>query len=293
MSSADAAVASRRSSAPDIRLVAVDMDGTLLDGDGRVPPGLDGLLARLHERGILFVPASGRQYATLRREFGAAGDDMVFIAENGAYVVHRDVELFSATLDGDVVRDVVHRVRALSGSVDAGAVVCGKRSAYIERSDDAFVAKARRYYAQLEIVDDVCAIEDDVLKVAVFAFADSEAEVRPHFDDVAETHQVVVSGQHWMDVLNRGVDKGAALTRVQRSYGVTRAQTVAFGDYLNDLQLLDAAAWSFAMANAHPDVRARARFAAPANTEHGVLTVLDELLDGEAELTRRSWGPRA
>jgi hydroxymethylpyrimidine pyrophosphatase-like HAD family hydrolase len=53
---------------------------------------------------------------------------------------------------------------------------------------------------------------------------------------------------------------------------------MAFGDYLNDRELLDAAAWSYAMANAHPEVRARARFAAPGNDENGVVRTIAAVL---------------
>lgn len=91
----------------DLRLVAVDMDGTLLDADGRIPTGLWPLLERLRARGIAFAPASGRQYATLRRDFGAPGDDMVFIAENGSFVMRGEQELSSDVLAPEVVADVV------------------------------------------------------------------------------------------------------------------------------------------------------------------------------------------
>ncbi|MFN8085781.1 MAG: HAD hydrolase family protein [Microbacterium sp.] len=92
------------------------------------------------------------------------------------------------------------------------------------------------------------------------------------------THQVVVSGRHWVDVMNTTVDKGVALRSLQRALGVTPAQTAAFGDYLNDLEMLRAADWSYAMADAHPDVAAVARHRAPSNAEAGVVSVLERLL---------------
>ena len=92
---------------------------------------------------------------------------------------------------------------------------------------------------------------------------------------------VVVSGEHWVDVMNRTADKGAALRRLQRELGITPAQTMVFGDYLNDLQMLDAAEWSFAMENAHPDVIARARHLAPSNNDNGVLRTIARVLDLE------------
>ena len=265
----------------DIRLIAVDMDGTLLDGDGHIPDELWPLLDELDERGILFAPASGRQLATLQRSFDHARDDVVYIAENGAYVVRGEQEIGSDAVDAGFAASVVDRVRALAASgIDAGLVVCGKRSAYIERADAAFLAECEKYYAKLQIVDDLEAVDDQVLKLAIFDFAVAETSTAPRLFDLRETHQVVVSGQHWIDIMNPGVNKGVALERLQRALGIDRAQTAAFGDYLNDLELLDAAAYSFAMANAHPDVLARARHRAPSNVERGVLTTIRRLLDG-------------
>ena len=65
---------------PDIRLVTVDMDGTLLDGDHRIPDSLWSLLPQLRDRGILVCPASGRQHATLAAQFARVADDLVIIA---------------------------------------------------------------------------------------------------------------------------------------------------------------------------------------------------------------------
>lgn len=265
----------------DLRLIAVDMDGTLLDGEGHIPDELWPLLDELDERGILFAPASGRQLATLQRSFDHARDDVVYIAENGAYVVRGEEELSSDALDPAVAASVVRRVRGFADrGFDAGLVVCGKRSAYIERTDAEFLAECEKYYAKLDVVDDLLAVDDQILKLALYDFADAETSTSPELDDLRATHQVVVSGQHWIDVMNRGVNKGVALERLQAALGIDREQTAAFGDYLNDLELLDAAAHSFAMANAHADVLARARHRAPSNVEGGVLKTIRRLLDG-------------
>ncbi|MFJ8548848.1 Cof-type HAD-IIB family hydrolase [Streptomyces sp. NPDC093676] len=263
----------------DIRLVVTDMDGTLLDGAGRIPEGLWPLLAELRRRGVLFSPASGRQYATLARQFADAGDGMVFVAENGTYVVRDGVELGSDPLDAAVAARVIGRTRLLAAEgVDVGAVLCGKESAYVERADEAFVTEVKRYYALLRIVDDLTAVEDEFLKVALYDFGPVERTTAPALAPFAKSHQVVVSGEHWVDIMNATANKGAALRRLQRELGITPAQTLVFGDYLNDLEMLDAAEWSFAMANAHPDVLRRARYVAPPNTEYGVLSTISRLM---------------
>ncbi|MBA8815277.1 hypothetical protein FHX48_000329 [Microbacterium halimionae] len=261
---------------PDIRLVAVDMDGTLLDENGVVPPGLWPMLSRLADRGIAFAPASGRQYATLRREFEGHSDGMVFIAENGTFVLRGEDEVSSAPMDRAFVDDLVRHLR--DSPHDIGVVVCGKESAYIERDDEAFRSEASKYYARLEVVPDLVDVHDDVLKIAVFDFGHAEETTAPALEHLRATHQVVVSGEHWVDVMNAGVNKGDALRRLQEVLGVTPAQTVVFGDYLNDLEMMDAADHSFAMANAHPLIVERARYRAPSNRDHGVIAVLEMLV---------------
>ncbi|GAA1636625.1 Cof-type HAD-IIB family hydrolase [Microbacterium flavum] len=270
----------------DIRLIAVDMDGTLLLPDGTIPGGLWPLLERLRQRGIAFAPASGRQLATLQTMFGHVEGDLDYIAENGAYVVRGDVEVSSDAVDPAFAASVVERLRDLvaRGELHAAIVVCGKRSAYIEEQSPAFVSEVEKYYARLQIVPDLLAVDDQVLKLAIYDFDGGEDHTAPAFADAAATHQVVVSGAHWVDIMNTTVDKGVALRALQAALGVTPAQTAAFGDYLNDIELLQAAEWSYAMGDAHPDVVAVARYRAPSNAEAGVVSVIAELI-GEAPPT--------
>jgi len=273
----------------DVRLVTADMDGTLLDADSRVPESFWPVLDEMGRRGIAFAPASGRQYATLRRLFDRVADGMVFIAENGGMVVRDGERLSVTTMRRDGAHAIVRAARGARGYVrggdghggtggGVGTVLCGVESAYIERHDPRFVDECRTYYARLDLVDDLAAVDDEVVKIAVFDFDDASV-VLPELREFTESHQVVVSGKHWVDIMPADVDKGVGLREAQRALGVTPAQTVAFGDYLNDSALLAGADWSFAMANAHPDLAAQARFRAPANTEAGVVTVLRRLLD--------------
>jgi Cof subfamily protein (haloacid dehalogenase superfamily) len=265
----------------DVRLVVADMDGTLLDDAGRVPESFWPMLDRMHEAGILFAPASGRQYATLAHLFDRAKEGMVFIAENGSYVVKDGVELSSTVLDRPFVDRLITHLRTLSSQGhDLGIVLCGKRSAYVERSDRAFLIEVEKYYLELATVEDLIAVDDEVIKVAILDFEDAEANIAPTLGAFRDSHQVVVSGEHWIDVMNAGVNKGVALRALQTRLGIEHDQTVAFGDYLNDREMLDAAGLSFAMANAHPEIISRARYSAPSYLDNGVVTVLEKLLEG-------------
>lgn len=262
---------------PDVRLVAVDLDGSLLDDAKNVGAGFVTLLDELVARGITVCPASGRQYATLRHQFGR--DDLVYIAENGAIVV-RDGQVVAT--DGPprrVAHTYVAAARDLArDGADVGTVLCGRSSAYIERTDDAFLTQVRPYYRRLQQVEDLLAVRDEVLKLAVYDFGSAEHGAGPALQAVGSSARVVISGEHWVDVGSLTADKGAALRTVQRRLGVDAEHTMAFGDYLNDLGMLAAAHWSFAMDNAHPQVKAAARYVAPSNNANGVVRTLASAL---------------
>jgi Cof subfamily protein (haloacid dehalogenase superfamily) len=266
---------------PDIRLIVTDMDGTLLDDEKRLHDDFWPLIEQLHRRGILFAPASGRQYYTLLREFADIADDLVFIAENGSVVMRQGHEVSSDCLDRADALRVVHTLRAAAADgIDGGIIVCGKQSAYIERSDPAFFEQVDKYYARLQVVDDLTkVIDDDVLKIAVYDFGSAEHGTLPYLADFAASHKVVVSSEHWLDVNTRTSNKGHAVTALQTALGITPAQTMVFGDFLNDLEMMDTADYAFAMHNAHPRLHERARFVAPSNNDNGVVRTITSVLD--------------
>ena len=273
----------------DLRLAAVDMDGTLLDDDKNFPPGMDELLDQMDERGVTFAPASGRQVWTLIDMFpGRLG--MTVIGENGGIVMRGGVEVSSHPVDTPTVREVIRLVReATSGpdGIDGGLVMCGKQFAYVERTDEGFVEGVMPYYHRTKRVEDQNAIidaieadeiDDAIVKLAVYVIGPVEPLAQATLANFADTHQYAISGANWADLQVQGVDKGSAVRDLQRFLGVERAQTAVFGDAGNDLSMMGVADLSFAMANASADVVEAARFVAPSNNEAGVAQVLRSLL---------------
>ena len=92
---------------------------------------------------------------------------------------------------------------------------------------------------------------------------------------------VVVSGKCWVDCANKGANKGSALRHFQEEYGITPDETLAFGDNLNDIEMLKRASLCFAVENARDEVKEAANFVAPSYKEDGVLQVLKAVLSGE------------
>ena len=262
----------------DVRLVVADMDGTLLTEAGEVPDTFWPLLDHMQQRGITFVPASGRPYARLSGMFEHAGEGVSFIAENGSFVVHQGEVVSADHLDAATVHRLIDTARQAPQTKDLCLVLCGMEGCYLERHESAFLAEVEDYFPNVNFVDDLQQVVDRVLKVAIYDFGDTEHTAATTFAGYNRNHQVVVSAPRWIDVMSRGVDKGRGVRALQKVLGVTREQTVVFGDYLNDLEMLGEADWSFAMANAHPTIRTTARYLAPTNRERGVVSVMSHLL---------------
>lgn len=172
-----------------IKLVAVDMDGTFLDGEGQIPEAAWAVIDELQAKGISFVPASGRQFATLREQFAALGE-IAIIAENGTVVMHGEQEIYSNIIDAQSVTSVIAATRAQS-ALDVGLVLCGRRTAYVERDDEVFLAAIAPYYRAVQVVEDLDQVEDEIIKMAVNV-ATGQVQAMAAALDVPL--QVVVSG---------------------------------------------------------------------------------------------------
>lgn len=264
----------------DIKFIATDMDGTLLDENGKLSPEFFPLFERINDQNIHFAAASGRQYFSLVKTFEPVKDKMVFIAENGTMVMHQGRELFSSTMDRAGTMDIVSAAREING---AHIVLCGKRSAYIETRDPAALEEFAKYYHECQYVDDLLAVDDEFIKVAICHFDGTEQHVNPVISPkFKDNFKVVVSAKIWLDVMHASASKGEAIRFLQQSMGFSHEQTMSFGDYFNDLEMLEESYYSFAVDNAHEGIKKIARFNAPSNKEQGVLKVIDKyLLTGE------------
>lgn len=259
-----------------IKLIASDMDGTLLDENGRIPEEFFKIYESLNAKDIIFAAASGRQYHTLVRDLHSIKNDVIFIAENGSFVIHEDKELYSCHIDKATVKDIILAGRKIEG---IEIVLCGKKAAYIETRDSKFAAEVHKYYAKCDEVDDLLGVNDDVLKVAVYDFKgpanNSHKVLYPLFKDKLG---VVISGEHWLDLLNKAANKGAALKYIQNKLNISSKETMAFGDYFNDVEMLQNALHSYAMFNAPEGVKKHAKYIAKSNREHGVLDTIKKVV---------------
>ena len=261
-----------------IKLIFSDMDGTLLTSDNKLPEGFDETMAELKKRGVVFCPASGRQYFSLLKTFEKYVDEFLFLAENGTFVMHREIEIFSSPIDRDAVNKVLEVTEPLKNIL---RVWCGKKDAYIRRENDTpeFQAELNKYYTHNAVVDSFDEIDDTPIKVAMFdVTAHAKDNIYKCLEPFYESLQVVLSSDYWVDVMSRGINKGEAVLNVQKILDVKPEECAAFGDYMNDYEMIQAVGYGFAMANAHPDLKKVAKFETLSNDEFGVIVGIKKLM---------------
>ena len=259
-----------------VRLVVMDMDGTLLNSKGEVSNIFFHLYAELKKHNVQFVAASGRPHQSITNKINSIKDEITIISENGAYAKHGYEELLLTNLLKGRTEQIIPLLRNLS---DVYTVLCGKKSAYLETDDKRFINVFKEYYAKYRIVDDLTKVKnDDFLKIAVYHFNSSETYIYPSVKHLEKEMQVKVSGEHWVDLSESKANKGFALNFVQEKLGITKEETMVFGDYNNDLEMLELGYFSYAMDNAHSNVKKTARFKTKSNDEQGVESVLEKLL---------------
>ncbi len=261
----------------DIRMIVTDMDGTFLNSLHEVSPEFPEIYEELKKRNILFVPASGRQMPGITKYFGDTESEMAFIAENGGYVIYKNKELFADRLEHTYIAEIIDAIRGIHG---ATPVLSGKKKAYVDTENQDFIHYISHFYTDNEIREDLTEdIDDSIFKIAVYHPDGSEENVYPVLKQFEKYNlEIVVSGHNWLDIMNKNINKGNALEKLQEALDISPYQTMAFGDYMNDIEMLRNSKYSYAMKNAHPSVKEAASYEACSNDNFGVLKIIKDYL---------------
>ncbi len=257
-----------------IRLIAADMDGTLLNGRGELPPHVFQAVRLLRKQGVLFAAASGRQYYNLETLFAPVRDEMLFLCENGSMIFSGGELVRASGMERGCLSDVIQAVRPLGS---ARIVLCGVHGAYTDCTDERDLPYIRQYFDRLAVVGELESVlgQDTICKVSVLDRGNAERGCYPVLARFSNRLQVCLSGENWADVMNFGVNKGSAIQYIQQQYGISPQESMSFGDYLNDVQMQCQCMHSYAMANAHPQLKRVSRYQCPSNEENGVMQVIE------------------
>ncbi len=261
----------------NIRLVVSDLDGCLLDGEGKLPGDFDRTLSLMRVHGVTFAAASGRAVQGITSLI-RPDPDIAMITDNGSCGYLGQKLLWSDMLKKNVWYPIIRRARQIPGLICVG---CGLQDAWIEhpeRMSEKTCREMRRYYPSWSHLD-FDAYNGDLIKAAFFYEGNIEKDVYPLVRDLENDQLTVrVTAYTWIDLFGSRVSKGTGVEKLQKKLGIGREETVVFGDYLNDLPMAEHAALSFAPENAHPEVRERFSRVIGSNRDGAVTRTIQELL---------------
>jgi Cof subfamily protein (haloacid dehalogenase superfamily) len=278
----------------DIRIIALDLDGTLLDSQKRLSEANRAALAAAAEKGILVVPTTGRFFGMMP----AAIRDLPFvryaITINGAQVYDRETDsaIVREEIPLDMALDLMTLLDRHDVVYDCYRANWGWMTASLQAKAEAYATDAhylkmirdfRNPVPDLKAHLRATAAEGDVQKVMLFTRNAPEggpAADRIREEVTASFPAIKTTASTWnnLEFNIASANKGNSLRRFAEHLGFTLENCIAFGDGLNDLSMIEAAGTGVAMANAHPQVLATADLVTASNDEDGVARTLRELV---------------
>lgn len=259
-----------------IKLIVTDLDGTLLNDKKQLPHNFKEIFYALKSKGIILAVASGRSYSGVEHIFKDMATDMFFICDNGAFTMEKGKMADIQLIDKSSVHKVLDCVAKL-GNVDA--LICGKKGTYYSYCSKKMQDNITTFYTNTIFTEDLYSIDDDIFKISICDFYSPAENAYPYMDkQLGQQLSIYIAGNIWVDVMAKGIDKGLGVQKLQEKLGITKAETMVFGDFDNDLPMLKNAGFAFVMENARDDIKLHATHIAKSCNQEGVTIAIEEFI---------------
>ena len=280
-------VVTKKRSKMDIKVIATDMDGTLLDPKGQLDlPRLEKILDKLDQCDIRFVIATGNEVHRMRQLLGHLAERVVLVVANGARIFENNELIQAQTWDDAMVdRALAHfKGRECQDQFVVTAMNGGfvkKGTVFTELDKFMTPEMIEKLYQRMNFVDEFDSnLFGGVLKMSMVVGEERSDSVLQEINDLFDGHvRAVSSGYGCIDILQDGIHKAWGLVELLRRWNLKPEQIMAFGDSENDIEMLELAGISYAMENAEEAVKRVATKVAPANSQAGVYKVLENWLE--------------
>ncbi|WP_057490839.1 Cof-type HAD-IIB family hydrolase [Streptococcus orisasini] len=264
-----------------VKVIATDMDGTFLNSQGQYDrERFQKLLRQLQERDIRFVVASGNQYQQLRDQFPDCHEQLTFVSENGANIIHKDKPLIEVFQNREDIAHLIHFVE--QEYPEAVISLSGEEKAYLRRdAPHDIIEWLLPFLPNLELVEELLPLPHErFFKLTLKVEEEAVTQVRQAIDSFETSDRLVStsSGFGCIDVITKGLHKGWALEQLLKGWNYKSDNLMVFGDSGNDVEMLKLAKYSYAMANASKEAKVAARYQASSNDDSGVLEVIENYL---------------
>ncbi len=273
-----------------IRLLAIDIDGTLLDGKFQVSSANLAALRRAHEAGVEIVLVTGRRHHFALPIAQSLGFDVALISSNGAVTKSASGQLFHRDLlPLETARAMLAHMEPFRGNLVLTFDREGKGALVLERTDELTSSIQRWIENNLQFIDFVVPIEQALVADPIQAmFCGTIRRMQRAEEQLRAAHladKITVLKTRYdvrdliiIDVLNHGCSKGHALERWASHRGFSREQVMAIGDNYNDIEMLEFAGVPVIMGNAREDLKQSGWRVTLSNEQSGVAAAVEQLL---------------
>lgn len=263
--------------ASKIKLIASDMDGTLLDENGQVPPETFDLILALREHGVRFVASSGRRYDRLCDFFSPVKDRMDFVASNGAQVFADGVQIDREVYSHLAIRRLAKTVAMFP---NMHLALFDRTKSYLLDDEDKFVREVDKDLPNVERIYELPSPQVSIIKASIFC---DDGNVMDNAyvlqRELGGLFTFAPSGSSYIDAMQPGISKASGIAQLMEYHGIDASEVMAFGDAMNDYEIIRFVGTGCAMANGRPALRAVADRVIGSNIEHAVQSEMRRVLE--------------
>ena len=260
-----------------VKLIASDMDGTLLDENGQVPPETFDLILALREHGVRFVASSGRRYDRLCDFFSPVKDRMDFVASNGAQVFADGVQIDREVYSHLAIRRLAKTVAMFP---NMHLALFDRTKSYLLDDEDKFVREVDKDLPNVERIYELPSPQVSIIKASIFC---DDGNVMDNAyvlqRELGGLFTFAPSGSSYIDAMQPGISKASGIAQVMEYHVIDASEVMAFGDAMNDYEIIRFVGTGCAMANGRPALRAVADRVIGSNVEHAVQSEMRRVLE--------------
>ena len=255
-----------------IKLIVTDMDGTLLNPFQKVGKEFEFILDELDKRGIVFALASGRNNHRIRNVF-RKDLDVVYISDNGGHIEYRNKLISKTTMCKDTLVELVDFLKNKSYCRFA---ISDRDCNYVDNKAAHKMGKYLKF--ETSLVNDIksCINLNEITKCSVLVNPCYQKKLLKELQEKFLNLNIVSSSSSSIDITDMKADKVNAVEILREKYKINEDNVMVFGNHINDYKMLKKYNHSFAVANAHKDIKEISNHIIPSNLKNGVLNTIKE-----------------
>lgn len=259
-----------------IQMIAIDIDGTLLNDDYRWDSETRDLLLELQSSNIPVMLCTGRPLKATKQIASDMGIESYLITDNGAVVHHVKSQENLAVKEVFVQRypDIIQLLEETGAHLDLTSLY----EMYTKPHGPAVAELYEKYMVSPLIVEDLTKVDDSIVKATLFDKSERIDSIMQYLPQQLQSYPVQCfrSGPTFIDIMHRESSKGNALHFMSHHLGVAAEFVMAIGNYYNDLDMIRYAGIGVAMGNAPEDIKRAADFVTDTNNRQGVKKAIEQ-----------------